>query len=70
MQKFVFPELKSENGFLRARACWVYTQFYDFPLTNEHLKYTLDNLYANMNDKDLPVRVYSAIALVKFMETN
>ena len=27
LENFIFPELKSENGFMRARAAWVYGQF-------------------------------------------
>ena len=57
----------SENGFLRARACWVYAQFANFPITDEHLKYVLDSLYVNLSHTDLPVKVYSAIALIRFL---
>jgi len=63
----VLVELKSDNGFLRARAAWVYAQFNDFPIAEDHLKFVLDLLFANLSHNDLPVRVYSAIALIKLM---
>ena len=31
LQNFVYTELTSPNAFLRARACWVYAQFGNFP---------------------------------------
>ena len=31
LEKYAFQELKSENSFLRARACWLYGQFGSFP---------------------------------------
>ena len=27
LQQYVFDELKSDNGFMKARACWLYGQF-------------------------------------------
>lgn len=35
LENFIFPELSSDNGFMRARAAWVYGQFSNFTFTNE-----------------------------------
>ena len=46
LENFVFQELKSENGFMRARAAWVYGQFANFDFNNnEHLRQALDGMY-------------------------
>jgi len=66
----VLPEFQSENGFLRARACWVYQQYWDFDFTNKEAFLTA--LRGNLNcmkDKQLPVRVSAALAL-KFLMQN
>jgi vesicle coat complex subunit len=34
---------------------------------DEHMKYLLDALYKNIQDKELPVRVNAAIALIKYL---
>lgn len=50
---------------MRARACWVYGQFGNFPFNNQdHLRDALNGIYACLSDKDnLAVRVESALAL-------
>ena len=69
LQQYIFPELESENGFMRARASWVYGQFAQFEFKNEdHLRLTLDRLYQNLNHNDLPVRVNAAISLIKLLD--
>lgn len=67
LQQFVYNDLKNSEKFLRARAAWVYAQFAHFPMEDEHLKYVLDCLYQNLMDSELPVKVNSAIALVKLL---
>ena len=64
----MFNELKSENGFLKARAAWIYSQFAKFEFPENHLKFAMDSLFTCLSDKDLPVRVNAAIALVKLLE--
>lgn len=34
LESFIFPELTSENGFMRARAAWCYGQFANFTFPN------------------------------------
>jgi len=46
IKEYVFPELSSDNGFMKARACWVYGEFAYFPFTDDdHLRYALNGLY-------------------------
>ena len=69
LEQYIFPELQSDNGFMRARACWVYGQFAQFEFKNEnHLRATLDGLYRNLSHSDLPVRVNAAISLIKLLD--
>ena len=70
LQQFVYPELNSGIGFLKARACWVYAQFAKFEMNEEHLKYAMDAIFKNLTDQDLPVRVNAAIALVRLLENH
>lgn len=67
IQQFIYKELESNNAFLRTRACWVYAQFAEFPLGDEHLKFALNLIYQNLAHKDLPVRVEAAVALIRLM---
>jgi len=66
----VLPEFESQHGFLRARACWVYQQYWDFDFQNKDgfLAALRGNLSC-MKDKQLPVRVSAALAL-KFLMQN
>lgn len=68
IQQLVYNELKSSNPFLKARAAWIYSQFAKFEFSDDHLKYAMEALFACLSDKDLPVRVNAAIALVKLLE--
>ena len=46
LQQYVYPELTSDNGFMKARACWIYGEFAHFPFTDEaHLRDVLNSLY-------------------------
>ena len=64
LEKYAFNELKSDNPFLRARACWIYGQFGSFPCENQdHQMYALNSIYENMQNGELPVRVSAAIAV-------
>ena len=68
LQSTCFNELESDVGQMRARAAWVYGQFAQFEFDDLSLKQILDKLYKNLSHQDLPVRVYSAIALIKFLD--
>jgi importin-7 len=64
LQQYVFDELKSDNNFMKARACWLYGQFGAFPFQSEdHLRHSLNLIYENLHHPDLPVRVFAALAL-------
>ena len=67
LQQFAFAELQSENAFMRARACWLYGRYGQFPLDQDHLRNVLDSMYQNMQHNDLPVRVNAAVALTEFL---
>ena len=69
IQQHVFPELASENGFMRARACWVYGQFAHFSFADEdHLRHALNGLYQCLQSNELPVRVNAAVSLIKLLD--
>ena len=65
----VLYELKSNQPFLKARACWVYEMFssYDFKDEN-HIKQAIDGIYHNLFAEDLPVRLAAAVALSTFLK--
>lgn len=67
LQQFILPELTSENPLLKARACWVYGQFGNFPIQQEHLKFVLNHMYTNIQDSDLPVKVNAAVSLIELL---
>lgn len=61
--------MKSENGFMKARACWIYGQFGSIPYANEdHLRHVLNAIYENFHSNDLPVRVEAALAMNSMLE--
>ncbi|KAK7477196.1 hypothetical protein BaRGS_00031581 [Batillaria attramentaria] len=61
----VFPEFQSPHGFLRARACWVIRYFCELKFrTDANLHQATEAVKTCLlSDKDLPVRVESALAL-------
>lgn len=67
LRQFVCPHLISENCFLRARACWVYGQFGNFPLAEDHVLYVINAIYQNLNDQDLYVKVNAAVSLIELL---
>lgn len=60
---YVFPNLESELGYLRARACWVLNYFSDTRFQNEMNAYRALDLVQQciLHEKDLPVKVEAAI---------
>jgi len=69
IQQYVFPELASENGFMKARACWVYGEFATFPFTNDdHLRHALNGLYQCLMSNELAVRVNAAVSLIRMLD--
>lgn len=69
LKLYIFPELTSENGFMKARACWVYGEFAHFPFTDDdHLRHALNALFQCLQSPDLPVRVNAAVSLIKLLE--
>ena len=65
----MFPELASENGFMKARACWVYGEFAAFPFTNDdHLRHALNGLYQCLMSDELAVRVNAAVSLIRMLD--
>lgn len=63
----VLPELKSPHAYLRARACTVIMYFeqvsenlFSDPVNQQ---YIFENMLVLLQDSDLPVRVWSCLAL-------
>lgn len=63
LQNFVQPELRSEHGFMRMRACKMVTMYGSAALKPELLKQLSDGVIKCMTDKELPVRSCAAQAL-------
>ena len=59
LRNHVLPEFQSPVGYLRARACWVYSQFSNikFRLPDS----LLDCVVTCLQDGELPVRVHAAL---------
>eukprot|EP01132_Coremiostelium_polycephalum_P003953 gene3953-4939_t len=64
----IFPELQSPHGFLRARACTIFAEFYDVKFQNP-VAYTaaLKQVLMLMSDRDLPVRVKSGSSICQLI---
>eukprot|EP00771_Trimastix_marina_P001384 gnl/Trimastix_PCT/2454.p1 GENE.gnl/Trimastix_PCT/2454~~gnl/Trimastix_PCT/2454.p1 ORF type:complete len:996 (+),score=362.35 gnl/Trimastix_PCT/2454:36-3023(+) len=60
----VLPEFQSPEGFLRARACWIYGQFSDVPMTQpERFTQAIQCVLQCLNDTEIPVRIQAALAI-------
>jgi len=69
MKAHVLPELKSQFGYMRARACWVVQNFSEARIgTQENIICIADTIkHLLLSDKELPVRVQAAGALSSFL---
>jgi len=62
--RHVFPEFRSTQGYLRARACDVLEKFADLDFKDENnVVLIYQNILQCLNDPELPVRVGAALAL-------
>lgn len=62
--RYVFPEFRSQHGFLRARACDTLEKFESLEFKDPaNLMTAYTNVLQSLNDPDLPVRVEAALAL-------
>lgn len=60
----VFPEFTSPHAFLRARACWIFSQFHRVKFTNaENFQGAVQKVLSMMHDPELPVRVQAGLSL-------
>ena len=60
---YVKPEFNSIVGFLRARSCWIYAQYANWPFSDEaQLIEVVSLMSAKLLDPELPVCVEAAIA--------
>eukprot|EP00026_Physarum_polycephalum_P001519 Phypoly_transcript_01521.p1 GENE.Phypoly_transcript_01521~~Phypoly_transcript_01521.p1 ORF type:complete len:1104 (+),score=247.66 Phypoly_transcript_01521:276-3314(+) len=60
----VFPEFSSPHGFLRARACWIFSQFHKVKFTNAaNFSGAVQKVLSMMHDPELPVRVQAGLSL-------
>jgi len=62
--RHVFPEFRSTQGYLRARACDILEKFADLDFKDENnVVLIYQNILQCLNDPELPVRVEAALAL-------
>ncbi|CCX05231.1 armadillo-type protein [Pyronema domesticum] len=62
--RHVFPEFRSSQGFLRARACDVLEKFSELDFQDENnIVLIYQNIVQCLNDPELPVKVEAALAL-------
>ncbi|KAF8539741.1 armadillo-type protein [Trichophaea hybrida] len=62
--RHVFPEFRSSQGFLRARACDVLEKFSELDFKDENNVILIyQNIIQCLNDPELPVRIEAALAL-------
>jgi len=60
----VFPELTSQHGFLRSRACQVFSEFYNIKFSdNAYFSNALRIILNLMSDKELPVRAKAGMSI-------
>eukprot|EP00698_Gefionella_okellyi_P015174 TRINITY_DN4277_c0_g1_i1.p1 TRINITY_DN4277_c0_g1~~TRINITY_DN4277_c0_g1_i1.p1 ORF type:complete len:911 (-),score=249.25 TRINITY_DN4277_c0_g1_i1:513-3209(-) len=66
----VLPELQNPDaGFLRARACWLVGVMADVEFSNEsNLHVCIQSVLNTLRDPDVPVRIFAALALRKWVE--
>ena len=62
-----YPELTSENGARRARACWVYGEFSAVLKNKEGMVDIAVKIYDCLQTEDLPIRVVAATSLYKLL---
>ena len=68
LKQYVLCDLASQVGFLRARACWTYGQFANFPLPDlEHQTQAFRSICQLLVDGELPVKFEAALALPKLL---
>lgn len=69
LTQFVLPELKSEQPFMRLRACQTYGVYGDYKFKDlGHIQAFCEGVFNNMSDtQPLPVRFYAACALEKIL---
>lgn len=67
--KYALPEFTSPIGFLRSRACWVYSLYADIDYkANEHKETVFNHVCRLMLDPELPVRIEAATSLPKLLD--
>ncbi|EGC38931.1 hypothetical protein DICPUDRAFT_75469 [Dictyostelium purpureum] len=67
----VFPELTSEHGFLRARACILFSEFYNIEFSNPvYFSNALKLILQLMSDKDLPVRIKAGMSICNLVRAH
>lgn len=64
---YVYPEFSSPLGFLRARACRLYSSFRKLDLDPAHLESVVASLIRCLDDPEFPVCVSAAISLQSYL---
>lgn len=64
---YVYPEFNSPLGFLRARACRLYSSFKKLDLDPAHLQSVVTSLIRCLDDPEFPVCVSAAISLQSYL---
>ncbi|CAI2372071.1 unnamed protein product [Moneuplotes crassus] len=67
IQKFAFPDLKSENGLVKFRACKLYEQLSMCVQDLEHSKAASEIIFELLKDNDIAVRIAASGALQKMI---
>jgi len=67
--QFVLPELKSEQPFMRLRACQTYGVYGDLKFKDQsHIQMICEGIFNNISESQpLPVRFYATCALEKIL---
>lgn len=73
-ETYILPLFSSPHGYLRAKACWISSEFVDLmhssdtKSNNQLFMQLFERIQACLNDPDLPVQVDAAVALRAFFD--
>ena len=66
---YVIPQFQHSIGFLRMRACQLYSEFANYEFENTELMLGgVQELYTLLQDPDLPVRIVAATSIHRFLD--
>jgi hypothetical protein len=66
----ILPEFESPAPFLRAKACWIFGQYYDAPFqNNDNFLKGLSGVVKCLEEKQLPIKIQAALAMRFLLQT-